>query len=208
MVAGVAKAMLASSEIKAYLLVGSFLSVASLASAEDTLINGGRSTHGKYEVRLVRTDGEPSDYDIQLYNANKPFFTLDGTGGYLGYAAAVERDRAIWHPSGKFVAITDQGTRHSREIYLVAISPKHADTLKLPDYVQNALGRVHATSADFICVSTPQRWDGDDLVIKFDFSANLRRSYTCEVILRVLWGEHNAPTVQLRSVGNPKEQDG
>src|SRR6188472_1896094 len=88
------------------------------ASAEDALMEGGRSPDGSYEVRISRALREPSDYAIQLHRAAvaKPFFTFEGTGGIHQFDMAVSRCRAIWHPSGRFVVVTDQGTKHSQEI--------------------------------------------------------------------------------------------
>ena len=135
-------------------------------------------------------------------------FTLDNTGGYLRYPAAVERCRALWHASGEFVVVTDQGTKHSREIYILAVYPDRAERIRFPDYVQNALGRVNAASVDFACVSSPRRWDRDDLIVDFYFTTNLRRSYTCEVTLRVYHWEHMAPNITLKAVTKPKEGEG
>jgi hypothetical protein len=179
-----------------------------IACAEDALMDGGRSPNGRFEVRIVRDpNSEPSDYAIRIQNSatGKSLFTLDNIGGYLRYSAAVERCHALWHSSSQFVAITDQGTRHSRELYLLAIYPDRVDRLKFPDYIQNALGRVGATEVDFACVSSPIRWEGDDLIVQFHFTANDRHSYTCDVILHISHGEHTAPSIGLKSVSNSME---
>jgi len=200
-----------SNQAKALAFGLSFLLVASCAYAEDSLMEGGRSPNGRYEVRLVRvSNSEPSDYAIHIHAARtgKSLFTLDSIGGYLRYPAAVERCRALWHSSSQFVAVTDQGTRHSRELYVLAIDSDRVERLPFPDYVQNALGRVGATWPDFACVSSPIRWDEDDLVLQFHFTANSRHSYTCEVVLHISHGEHSAPSIGLKSVSKPTEQDG
>jgi hypothetical protein len=168
--------------MKAFASIIAFALVTDATFAEDALMEGGRSPSGSYEVRIARQAAkDPSDYGIHIHStaaAAKPIFTLDGIGGLLRYPAALERCRALWHASNQFVAVTDQATRHSRELYILAVSPDGAKRLELPDYIQNALGRVNATSVDFACVSNPKRWDGDDLVVEFYFTANQRRSYT------------------------------
>lgn len=188
--------------------------MAAFASAGDTLVDGGRSPDGRYEVRIARhtspdANGVPDTYSIHLHAAKTatPFFTLDSIGGYNRYAAATERCRAFWHQSGRFVVITDQATRHSREIYVLAVSDGRAERLQFPDYVQNALGRVDATEIDLHCVSTPKRWDGDDLLLALYFSVRTpergRLFYTCDVTLHLSHGAHMAPSIGLKNVSIP-----
>jgi hypothetical protein len=194
--------------MKAIALALSLILVTTFAHAEDAVMDGGRSSNGRFEVRIVRDPhSEPSDYAIRIRSAatGRSLFTLDDVGGYLQYPGALERCHALWHSSSQFVAITDQGTRHSRELYILAVYPKRVERLKVPDYVQNALGRVGVTEVDFACVSNLIRWDGDDLVVQFYFTANDRRSYTCEVILGVLHGDYSAPHIGLKSVSKPTE---
>jgi hypothetical protein len=119
----------------------------------------------------------------------------------------VERDRALWHPSGQFVAIADQGFRHSTECHVYGVFGKQVELLPLPDYVQNALGRVNSVAVDFACVSTPKRWDGDDLVVDLYFTANQRHSYRYEVILHLRHDDANAPSISLKSVSPPNETE-
>ena len=171
----------------------------------------GRSPDGRYAVRIFRVkEADPSDYAVRLCSTakTKPLFTFADIGGYLHYPAAIERDRALWHASSQFVAITDQDTRHSTELYVLALFQGRVERLQLPDYVQNALGRVNTTEVDFACVSKLKHWDGDDLVLNLYFTANQRRSYTCEVVLHVSHGENSFPSIGLKSVSAPTEQDG
>jgi hypothetical protein len=203
--------MLASLEVKIFAFFIAVTCVVHPALGEETLMEGGRSPTGKYEVRITQeTKDDPHDYGINIYsNAGaKPLFSLDSIGGYLRYSGAIERCRAIWHSTGEFVAITDQGTRHSRELYIVAVYPDHAERLEIPDYAQNAFGRVDATSADFASVASPQDWDGDDLIVKYHFTANHRRSYTCEVVLHLLHGPNSAPSIELKRVSTPTKSEG
>jgi hypothetical protein len=181
------------------------------ARAEDTLMDGGRSPNGNYEVRIANTAAkDPPGYAIHIHAvaAAKPLSTLDGTGGHLRYQSAVERCRAVWHSSSRLVAVTDQAARHSRDLYVLAVYPDRTERLELPDYVQNALGRINATSVDFACVSNPKRWDGDDLIVELYFTANGRHSYTCEVALHVTREEQSAPSISLKSVSKPKQGEG
>ena len=171
----------------------------------------GRSPDSRYAVRIFRVkNADPSDYAVRLCSTakTKPLFSFPDIGGYLHYPAAVERDHALWHASSQFVAITDQDTRHSTELYVLALFQGRVERLQLPDYVQNALGRVNTTEVDFACVSKLKHWDGDDLVLDLYFTANQRRSYTCEVVLHVSHGKNNFPSIGLKSVSAPTEQDG
>lgn len=189
-----------------------FVFVTAFACAEDALMEGGRSPNGSHEVRVVHTSkSESSDYAIRIQSARtgKSFFTLDGIGGLLSYRVALERCRALWHSSGDFVVITDQDTRHSSEIYIIAIAEGRAARLALPDYVQNALGRVNATEVDLHCISTPIRWEGDDLLLSLYFSVDApgqgRLFYTCDCTLALVHGPQTSPSVGLKSVSPPKQ---
>jgi hypothetical protein len=93
-------------------------------------------------------------------------------------------------------------------LYLFAVDSGRAERLELPDYIQNALGRVNAVEIDHARVSTAKRWDGDDLVVDLYFTANQRHTYTCEVVLHLTHGGYNAPTVSLKSVSSPIEGGG
>jgi hypothetical protein len=110
------------------------------------------------------------------------------------------------------VVITDQATKHSKEIYILAVSNEGVERLDFPDYVQNALGRIDATEVDLHCISTPKAWAGDDLLLTFYFSARVpatgRHFYTSEVTLHLSHGPNNAPSVGLKKVTAPKEQEG
>jgi len=197
----------------------SLVLIAAFVCAEDVLMDGGRSPDGRYEVRIaheVSTDpnNSPDSYSILLHAAKttKPFYALDSIGGYNRYAAATERCHAFWHRSGEFVVITDQATRHSKEIYILAVSTQRTERLAFPNYIQNALGRIGATEIDLHCVSTPKAWDGDDLLLTLSFSARLptgrRQFYTTDVTLHLSHGPNSAPTVGLKNVTTPKEQEG
>ena len=198
--------------MKPFVLLIALLFGGIVASAEDALMSGGRSPDGLHEVRiyhLVNADTPEISYAIRICTApkRKRLFTISDIGGYLDYGAAIERDRALWHASSKFVVISDHDTRHSREFYVFEVVDGHVDRLQLPDYAQNAFGRVNATSVDFAFVPTPKRWDGDDLVVDLYFTANQRRHYNCEVVLHLSHVEGgNSPSIYLKSVSNPTEE--
>jgi len=189
------------------------LSVA--ASAEDALVDGGLSPDKRFEVRIARDpNSDPSDYAIRIHaaKAKKPFYTLRDIGGLDRYPAAKQSCRALWHSSSQFVVFTDHGTRHSKEIYLLDVTPGHVERLQLPDYVQNALGRVNATEIDIHCLSTPKKWTDDDLLLTLFFSTSTlehgRRFYTCDVTLHITHGQNQAAYVGLAKVTQPKEEEG
>jgi len=187
-----------------------FSIVATHAIAEERISEGGRSPDGAYEVRIERQNNdEPVEYAIHVHSVNPPkrIFTLPEIGGYLNYGGAIERDRSYWHGSSRFVAITDQSTRHSRELYVVAISDGKPTVLKQPNFYQNALGRVNAVEIDFASVVTPQKWDGDNLILELHFTANHRKSYTFEIVLLLTHELHSAPHLLLKSVKKLMEEE-
>jgi len=201
--------------IQAVLCALTFFSVAVPAVfGQQHALQGGKSPDGAYEMRVVSQDinDDPHGYGLHLFKLGKqdPIFTLPTLGGYLYYASALERDHAYWHASSRFVAITDQATRHSREVYIAALDAggDSAAVLQAPDFYQNALGRVNAVAIDFASVVTPQKWDGDDLILELYFTANGRRAYTFEVILHLSHGPNSAPYLSLKSVKKLKEGEG
>ena len=196
-------------------LIAALLAMTVSVMAEDALVEGGLSPDGRYEVRIAQVpERDPSDYAIHIHatNAKKPFYTLEGIGGYDRYGGARQSCRAFWHPTGEFVVVTDRGTKHSREIYLLAVTPNDTQRLHVPDYVQNALGRVDATHTDLHCFSTPKNWKDDDLTLELYFSTCApergRRFYTFSVVLHLNHGRNQAPYVQLTRVSKPKENEG
>ncbi len=122
------------------------------------------------------------------------------------FAAAVKRCRAVWHDSGEVVAIVDQGRRYSREVSLVRVIGGRADELLVPDYVQNALGRLEAFKVDFASVSSVRRWVADDLLLQLYFTAKRRQFYTLEVTLAVKRDEEPGRAVEIKNLVVPKAQ--
>ena len=102
------------------------------------LSEGAKSPDGMYEVRIARQNmnDQPTGYGVHIHSTKpeKRVFTLPEIGGYLEYEGAVERDHSYWHASSGFVAITDQASRHSRQLYIVAISNGSVVVLQQPDF--------------------------------------------------------------------------
>jgi len=179
--------------------------------AKEALVDGGRSKDGHYEVRIVEDpDSEPSDYvfDIVDTQTKKRLVRVEDAGGILRYNAARETSQAFWDESGSFVVFTDQGTRHSLEIYVFQVAGASASRIAIPDYVQNALGRVNATQIDLHCLSAPKRWDGTKLGLELGFSVSDpvrgRVFYTCDVTLGFHRGDSSATLLR---VTQPKSDD-
>jgi hypothetical protein len=186
------------------------VSVPYLGVAEDALVEGGRSPDGRYEVRLVRDPNydpsiSASEYLFQVRAAKntKPLVELAGSG-FRSYTIAQGYCTALWDQSSRFVAIKDRDTRHSTELHIVSVLPDETRELHIPDYVQNALGRVDAVTVDSACVSTPKRWDKDNLIVQLYFTAKGRHSYTCDVTLRVYHEKDSEPSLGLEAVTKPK----
>jgi HEAT repeat protein len=182
-------------------------------ATETMLMFEGRSPDDRYEVRITREpDLAPSDYSISIHSVEtgKPLFTLYDQGGFNEYATSWAGCRARWHPSSEFVALTDQGTQHTRELYLIGLSDGRFVRLHLPDYVQNALGRVDAAETELYCLSIPNAWENDDLLLTLEFAVanpeprQERLFYTCDVILHLHRGPNEVPYIKLKSVSSPQ----
>ncbi len=163
---------------------------------------------------LVTSQGDTgAGYQIQLRGGSsaESVFTLGKSGrNDVEYAVAKERSRALWQPSGKFVVITDQSSRFSRDIYILSLRDGRVEQLQIPDYVQNALGRVKATEIYQDCVSIPKAWTGDDLSVMLYFSAQgaSQYLYSCEVVLHLDRDARESPVVRLKSVSEPVANEG
>ena len=194
---------------RAFVLI--FSALTTIAHAEDFLVRGGRSADGLYEVRLVRTpnydsntDGTEYRFQICRTSDNKSLYTVSGSG-FRGYSAAQGYCEALWSPSGGFVAFTDRYTKHTNKIYVLSVTPEEATQLEIPNYVDNAIGRVNATGFDFACVSTPKKWHDNHLSVTLYFTANGRHSYTSNVTLHAVRPEHPFPVLVFEAITDPKE---
>jgi hypothetical protein len=73
-------------------------------------------------------------------------------------------DSALWHRGSRLVAVTDGGTKTSKELYVYELREADAgvvstvERVALPDYEQNALRRVGATAIFKGSSMTPTRW--------------------------------------------------
>jgi len=119
--------------------------------------------------------------------AQKRLVRFEDVGGIHRYEGARQSSKGLWNDTDSVVVFTDSGTRHSREIYVFDVSSGSANPVALPDYVQNALGRVEAARTSHHCVSSPKRWEGNALHLELSFSvhdpARGRVFYSCEVTL-------------------------
>lgn len=144
------------------------------ARSEDHPLKGGKSPDGKYEVRVFKNDrSELSNYYYGLYDlkTKKVVKKMQEGGGFTNYDGAQETAEVLWHPSSRFFALTDHGSRHSMELYVYRLSPSSVELLKAPDYFQNALGRIGATECYLTSVVKPVRWEENALVSELTFDA-------------------------------------
>lgn len=187
------------------------LALAASAQAKETLIQGGRSNNGRFEVRIVQDTNRdnPSDYDFAIYNVrtHERLVRFDEVGGILRYDDARKNSKALWNDSSSFVVFTDSGTQHSTEIYVFDVSDSSAQRIQLPDYLQNALGRVDGTEAGIVCGSIPERWDGNQLHLTLVFDVwrspnEPRVVYSCHVTLAF----ESTNAARLIEVTKPKAQ--
>jgi len=188
------------------------LALVTSARAKEALIEGGCSKDGRFEVRIIQDTNRdsPSDYVFAIYNVrtNERLVRFDEVGGILRYDDACKNSKALWNDSNSFVVFTDSGTRHSTEIYVFEVSDTSAQRIQLPDYLQNAIGRVGATEAGIICGSIPKRWDSNSLHLTLDFdvfrsSQERRGLYTCDVTLAF----ESTNAARLTEVTKPKSDD-
>jgi hypothetical protein len=181
---------------------------------EDSLVGGGRSPDGRYEVRIFQTESrDPSDYYYAVVDARRGEIVqrLSEGGGYSRYKGAATTASVLWHSSGEYFALTDHGSRHSMEMYLYAVTPRAVTVIRSPDYFQNALGRVNATEGYLTSVVKPLKWTGDDLVCDLIFDATSRTkgrlSYKTRFTLRLLHGPNTAPTLQFVNMEAPGQTE-
>ena len=196
-----------------------FLVVASLGSVfgEDSLVQGGDSPNGRFQVRIYKTgdEGNPSNYYYAVVDAKtgRIIQKLQEGGGFALYEGAKDTSKIVWHASGNFFALTDHGTRHSMEMYVYEIAPPNVTLLKTQDYFQNALGRVGATSVYATAVVKPLRWDKDDLICDLFFDSyaptgGRSPQYSTEFTLNLEHGQNMASNLRFVSMKPPIGQGG
>ena len=172
------------------LLLILILAVGVTAHAKEAVVEGGRSKNGHFAVRIVRdTSGDSSDYIFAICDtgSEKRLLQLRDVGGYHRYGEARQDAKALWNDSSSFVALTDSDSRHTERIYIFHVTDSSASRLDIPDFVQNALGRVDATETDLHSHPNPTRWQGNQLHVSLDFSVahptRRRIRYECEAVL-------------------------
>jgi hypothetical protein len=188
---------------------------ASFLLGEDSLVEGGSSPDGRYEVRIYKTgeEGDPSNYYYAVVNAKtgKIVQKMNEGGGFAVYEGALGMSHVLWHSSGDFFALTDHGTRHSMEMYVYQVAPPQVTLLKTQDYFQNALGRVGATSVYATSVVKPLRWNKDDLICDLFFDTHKDKGrgpeYTTEFTLELQHGANLGSNLMFVSMNPPVSQD-
>ena len=179
--------------------------------ATSAVLAGGMSPDGRYELRIVESpDREPSGYAYQLIEVStrRSIARLAEGGGAHTYALASARSLVRWHASSAFFALTDQGTQRSQEMYVYEVRPTGVVLVPLPDYQQNALGRVNSTEPYRVSITEPQVWDGDLLKCRLTFDVLRRESsatptYRVDFALRLWHGANSATRISLDSMGTP-----
>jgi hypothetical protein len=190
------------------------LLIALAAHAEDTLVAGGESPDGRYQLRIYKTDSRaPSDYFYGVFDTQKRKVVkeLAEGGGIANYEGAKEIAKVLWHSSSRFFALTDHGTRHSVEMYIYAIRDTEVTLLEQPNYFQNALGRVDSTEGYMTVVVKPLQWKQDDLSCSMIFDARTKDSsremYTVDFNLKLRHGDAQSPQLEFASMGKPKHEE-
>jgi hypothetical protein len=179
-------------------------------TATTVVAPGGTSPDGRYEVRIVKTLDSPSDYRYELVEiaTKRSIKTLGPMGGYYDYAFQSKNALVRWHASSRFFAVTDRGTSHSQELYVFEVTERDVVRLTLPDYQQNALGRVDAVATNLTSVTEPLAWNGDMLTCRLTFDitspAAGRAAYTVGFALRLWHGPASATWISLGSMGRPR----
>ena len=190
------------------------LAFATFLHAEDAILSGGQSPDGRYQVRIYQTDSsDPSDYYYGVLDmkTHKILKKLSEGGGFSVYKGAKDISKVIWHPSSRFFALTDHGTRHSMEMYIYEVTPDDVTLIEQPDYYQNALGRVNSTEGYMTCVTKPIDWKGDVLRCNLFFDAvtpdSPRAMLSVDFSFRLHHGDSQATRLEFASMGTPKREE-
>ena len=185
------------------------LTVGMTAHAKEAIIEGGRSKSGHFEVRIVQDAiGGTADYLFAIYDtrSNKRIIQVRDVGGYNRYDEARQKCKVLWNDSSSFVALTDSDSRHTERLYSFHVTDSAVRRLEVPDFVQNALGRIDATETDLHRHPYPTRWDGNQHHVSLIFSVSHatrgRIRYECEAVLECADLDSIA---RLRRVSQPQD---
>lgn len=181
---------------------------------EDSLVQGGLSPDGRYEVRIFQTNSQSrGDYYYAVVDAKSKQIIqkLAEGGGVCVYKGALNMAHVLWHNSSNFFALTDHGSRHSLEMYVYEIAPPKVTLLTTQDYCQNALGRVGATEVYATTVVKPLRWDKDNLVCSYTFDTQAENgrgpTYSAEFTLQLQHDPNRASNLMFVDMKKPISQD-
>jgi hypothetical protein len=182
------------------------------ANADNTQLplKGGTSPDGTTEIRLIAEAPYPgwkddgiNDYESTYVfgffhrKAKKPYYTADVGGGYCAPQGANGIDSALWDASGKFVALSDHGTRHSMEIYLFKVIGKNVEKLPLPKYGTKAITDPRSGAGSAWC-PVPERWEGTKLIIKLQTYFGISK-----ITLQIFDSATGTSTVKLLTESDP-----
>ena len=145
------------------------ISTSARGEGKETAVEGGLSADGRYELRRVSS---PTPEFVRLVDTR----TGEEVGRLpLGRPRLPDADappcEVVWHPDGQWFALLDHEHKMSTTLALYALHQGKPVRLPVPDYIQNALGRVDATEATLPCLSKAGLWNGDDLNVILIFNA-------------------------------------
>lgn len=167
-----------------------------------------RSHDGQYEIQPVNIDPAGlGSFNIAVFD------TKTGTKIHI-FPATYDIAHGcewitLWHPRLPIVAIDVPDARRAGHIEIFRFLQGKPDQLTIPDYLQNALGRVKATETFNTGFSKLIAWNKDDLKLDLSFNAfkentrDFQGFYLCIVTLRI----HPLDNiVELVSITDPKDQ--
>ncbi len=170
-----------------------------------------QSSDGNYQIKPELNVDVPSNlklFRIALFDArqNKKIYSISAQYDIPHGSDWI----TMWHPSLPIVAVNVADARRFGHIELYSVIHGKVEKLIVPDYLQNALGRVNAVGTDNTAFSKLRSWHNNNLTLELLFNARNETNgefqgfYSCNVVLRVL--DDDPPFVQLLSVSKPQKQ--
>jgi hypothetical protein len=192
-----------------------FFIAVSVMHAEDALLEGGESPDRRYQVRIYQTDNlAPSDYYFGVVDtrSGKMIKTLDTSGGYCTYKPALGISKVLWNQTSDVFAISDRGTKHSLELYFYEVAGTDIRRIELPNFFQNALGRIGATEGYLTAVVRARKWDGDILNASLTFDATIpgkgrSPQYETQFAFDIQHGPNSSPCARFIRMDQPQPKE-
>jgi len=176
----------------------------------DIRIENGTDPTGRYSLRVTsEQQKDPYAYEVWFFDekSGKRIGQANIEWFYATARSAAETIKIAWHSSGDFVSFSHRGTKHSMELFVYSLRDGKATSLEFANYMQNALGRVDAVEVALHSVSTPDRWDKDDLLVDYHFSVDHkdrgRFFYNAEIKFHLEHERQSTPRIQLTYVSQP-----